>query len=262
MISSSSGHQQNLVIHMSTLEYSEQLLRFGFFWSLTVLLSFLPVDPTWPNTYRCQDSSGHMVLTDSPAQLEDCELLSNEPAPAQRPAFSQPPTPPPSTPPLPNAESESEELEEEEYEEEFAYEENGNSEKDKTGTVTVPVRRYGGSLIVPVTLNNQKSVNLILDTGATMTVLSTEVAIELGLTSDSESQVATVNTAGGPVQVSLTRVESMGVNGAKAKNVVVAIHDLPDVQPGIDGLLGMSFLNNFLVILDSNQGQLQLRHRP
>ncbi|UCE62979.1 MAG: clan AA aspartic protease [Nitrospirota bacterium] len=225
-------------------------------------MSFLPVDPTWPNTYRCQDSSGHMVLTDSPAQLEHCELLSNEQAPAQRPAFSQPPTARPSNPPLPNTEPGREEIEGKEYEEEFAYEENGHSEKDKTGTVTVPVQRYGGSLVVPVNLNNQKSVHLILDTGATMTVLSTNVAIELGLTSDSESQVATVNTAGGPVQVNLTRVKSMGVNGAKAKNVVVAIHDLPDVQPGIDGLLGLSFLNNFLVTLDSNQGQLQLRHRP
>ena len=203
-----------------------------------------------------------MVLTDSPAQLEHCELLSNEPAPAQRPAFSQPRTPRPSTSPLPNTKPESEELQEEEYEEELTFEEKGISEKDKTGTVTVPVRRYGGSLIVPVNLNNQKSVNLILDTGATMTVISTDVAIELGLTSDSENQIATVNTAGGPVQVNLTRVESMGVKGAKAKNVVVAIHDLPDVQPGIDGLLGMSFLNNFLVTLDSNQGQLQLRHRP
>ena len=95
-----------------------------------------------------------------------------------------------------------------------------------------------------------------------MTVLSTDVAIELGLTSDSDSQVATVNTAGGPVQVNLTRVKSMGVNGAKATDVMVAIHDLPDVQPGIDGLLGMSFLNNFLVTLDSNQGKLHLSQRP
>ncbi len=218
------------------------------------------VDRTWPNTYRCQDSSGHMVLTDSPAQLENCEQLLNETAPAQQPAFSQPPTPRPATPPLPHTEPEREKLEETDFEGELAFGENENSEKEDTGTVTVPVQRYGGSLIVPVNLNNQKNVRLILDTGATMTVLSTDVAIELGLTSDSESQVATVNTAGGPVQVNLTRVESMGINGAKAKNVVVAIHDLPDVQPGIDGLLGMSFLNNFLVTLDANQGQLQLRH--
>jgi len=247
---------------MHKLHPPENFLRFSLLLGLTVLLSFLPIDQTWPNTYRCKDSLGHTVHTDSPAQLEQCELLSNEPVPAQRPALSQPPTPRPSTTPLHNTEPESEELEEVEYEEEFAHEKNGDSEKDKMRTVTVPVRRYGGSLIVPVKLNNQKSVHLILDTGATMTVLSTDVAIELGLTSDPESQIATVNTAGGPVQVNLTKVESMGIKGAKAKNVVVAIHDLPDVKPGIDGLLGLSFLNNFLVTIDSKQGQLQLTPRP
>jgi len=237
-------------------------MRFRLFLSLTVLLSFPLVDRAWPDTYRCKDSSGHTVHTDSPAQLEDCELLSNEPIPPQHPAISQPPTPRPSPAPLRQTAPESEELEDEDFEEDFAYEKKEKSKKDKAGKVTVPVRQYGGSIIVPVIINNEKRVHLILDTGATMTVLSTDVAIELGLTSDSESQVATVNTAGGQVQVNLTRVKSMGIKGARANNVVVAIHDLPDIQPGIDGLLGMSFLNNFLVTLDSKQGQLSLSHRP
>jgi clan AA aspartic protease (TIGR02281 family) len=247
---------------MFNLPSPPKVLRFSLFLSLTVILSFPLVDPAWPDTYRCKDPSGHTVHTDSPAQLEDCELLSNEPIPPQRPAISQPPTPRPSPTPLHQPAPESEELEEDDFEEELAYEEKEKSKKDQAGTVTIPVRRYGGSIIVPVNVNNEKSVHLILDTGATMTVLSTDVAIELGLTSDSESQIATVNTAGGPVQVNMIRVKSMGIKGARANNVVVAIHDLPDIQPGIDGLLGMSFLNNFLVTLDSNQGQLHLSHRP
>ena len=247
---------------MCNLHNSEKVLVGSLLSGLFVFLNFLPLDQAWPETYQCQDASGSKVLTDSPAQLENCELLTNESAPSRGPALSQPRTPriphPPSQPPEP----EPEDYQEEEFEEEFAYEEKEEGKNKEARTVTVPVRRYGGSLIVPVKVNNQKSVQLILDTGATMTVLSTDVAIELGLTSDSESQVATVNTAGGPVQVNLTRVKTMGVNGAKATDVMVAIHDLPDVQPGIDGLLGMSFLNNFLVTLDSNQGQLHLSHRP
>ena len=230
---------------------------------LSILVSFLPIDQTWPNTYRCKDSSGHTVLTDSPAQLKGCELLSDERTPVQAPQnFSRPKAPAPLPTPMENQQPVEEEREDMDFEGELAYENERDTETDKTRTVTVPVKRYGGSLIVPVKLNNQKSVHLILDTGATMTVLSNDVAIELGLTSDSQSQVATVNTAGGPVQVNITRVESMGINSAKAQNVVVAIHDLPDVKPGIDGLLGMSFLNNFLVTLDSDQGQLQLKPRP
>ncbi len=170
----------------------ETFLRFSLFLGLTLLLSFLPIDQTWPKTYRCMDSSGHTVLTDSPAQLQDCELLSNEEAPVQPPrTFSRPKAPAPSPIPLENEEADEEEFEDVDDEREWANEQ--DTETDNTHTVTVSVRRYGGSLIVPVKLNNQKSVNLILDTGATMTVLSTDVAIELGLTSDSQSQVATVN---------------------------------------------------------------------
>ena len=227
---------------------------------LSVFLSFLPLDEARPDAYRCKDTAGKPVLTDSPAQLEQCEPLSTQPAPTQRPAFSPPPAPRPSS--TPPQDTEPEDTGNQDFEKELANEKSGEGEDDTTGSVTVPVRRYGGSLIVPVEVNNQKSVHLILDTGATMTVLSTNVAIELGLTSDSDSRVATVNTAGGPVQVNITKVELMGIHGAKAENVTVAIHDLPDLQPGIDGLLGMSFLNNFLVTLDTNQGQLHLRPRP
>ena len=247
---------------MYNLPPSPKGLKWPFILSLPVLFGVLMVDQTWPETYRCKDSFGHTVHTDSPAQLEHCELLSNEPAPPQSPAISQPQAPGPTPSPSPQTPPESEEIEEEAYEEELAYGEGKNSRNDKDGTFTVPIRKYGGSIIVPVNLNNQKSVYLILDTGATMTVLSTDVAIELGLTSDPESQIATVNTAGGPVQVNLTRVKSIGINGAMANDVVVAIHDLPDIQPGVDGLLGMSFLNNFLVTLDSDQGRLYLSNRP
>lgn len=223
---------------------------------LTALLTVVLVDQAWPKTYRCKDSSGYTVLTDSPAQLNDCELLSSENAP--RPSVV---TPPPRVPPPPRAPVTNQEVEDEDTDEGFSGEPDEKPATDDTETVTIPVKRYGGSLVVPVRLNNEKSVQLILDTGATMTVLSTNVAIELGLTSDSQSRVATVNTAGGPVQVNITKVESMGINAAQAKNVTVAIHDLPDAQPGIDGLLGMSFLNNFLVTLDTNEGQLHLSPR-
>lgn len=261
MISCSKVHRQQIVIDYAKHHYPANTKSLRFFFSLFVLLSCGTLDLAWSETYRCKDSSGHTIHTDSRAQLEHCELLSSEPSRPQRPAISQPPPRRPSTP-SDYTDPDGEEPDDENDKEELPFQSDENSDKGKTGTVMVPVQRYGGSLIVPVTLNNEKNVRLILDTGATTTVLSTEVAIELGLTSDSESQIATVNTAGGPVQVNLTRVKSMGINGANAKDVVVAIHDLPDIQSGIDGLLGMSFLNNFLVTLDSDQGQLYLRPRP
>jgi len=137
-------------------------------------------------------------------------------------------------------------------------EDNPDSHQTK---VTVPVTRAGGSLIVPVKLNEERMVRLILDTGATMTVLSTDIAIQLGILSDPESRLTTVNTAGGSVQVTLTHLQTIRVGDAMAHHIAVAIHDLPDAQPGVDGLLGMSFLKHFLVTLDSTNGQLHLEPR-
>ena len=222
---------------------------------LFLLFGFLLASPAWSTTYQCEDSSGVTVLTDSPAQLTNCRLLVQEDSNIQQPSTSQPPayrSPGQTINPG---------YEEEQVDEESEFEEGEENKTEGTRTVTVPVIQKGGSLVVPVTLNNERDVQLILDTGATMTVLSSNVALELGLLSNTQTQVTTVNTAGGPVQVNLTRIDSIQIDTAKARNVSVVIHDLPEAHPGIDGLLGMSFLNNFLVTLDSDQGQLHLRPR-
>jgi len=41
--------------------------------------------------------------------------------------------------------------------------------------------------------------------------------------------------------------------------VAAAVHDLPDAPAGIDGLLGLTFLDRFLVMLDMQKGELQLK---
>ena len=223
--------------------------------ALLLLLGVLIASPAWSSTYQCEDSSGLTVLTDSPAQLKNCKLLVQEDSNIQQPSTSPPPVyraPGQSTNPG---------YEEDPIDEESEIEGDEENRNEGTRTVTVPVLKKGGSLVVPVTLNNERDVELILDTGATMTVLSTNVAIELGLLSNTQTRVTTVNTAGGPVQVNLTQIDSIQIETAKARNVSVVIHDLPEAQPGVDGLLGMSFLNNFLVTLDSDQGQLHLRPR-
>jgi hypothetical protein len=48
---------------------------------------------------------------------------------------------------------------------------------------------------------------------------------------------------------------------AEARNVTTAVHDLPDAPTGIDGLLGMTFLDQFLVTLDVQKGELHLKPR-
>lgn len=196
-------------------------------------------------TYRCQDSSGDRILTDNPAQLQNCVLFQadhSRPLPDHQPGLEYPelPTDAPdnigstmSTPP---------------QEDSSPFEE-----------ITIPLTKMGGSLIVEVQLNQERTAQLILDTGASMTVLSTGVAIDLGILGTTDNELMTVNTAGGQVQVNVNYLSSMTVGSAEAYNVGVAIHDLPDIPSHIEGLLGMSFLKHFLVTLDAEHGKLILR---
>ncbi len=229
-----------------------------------LLLSFFVMTPT-PATatmYKCYDPSGSLVLTDSPAQLEDCTVLDPKKPTAQmskptrqktqrlsRPRQRrQPVIQQQQEPSSQNSEKDKPETEDPQ----------DTSRENKPEPITVPVTKIGGSMVVQVLLNNSVDAHLIVDTGATMTVISYDLGIELGLLSGSDVSLNTVNTAGGSVQVSMTKVGTMQVGAATASNVAVAIHDLPDGISGVSGLLGMSFLRNFEVTLDADRGLLRL----
>jgi clan AA aspartic protease (TIGR02281 family) len=216
-------------------------------------LAIIGLSPSYSSllaaTYRCEDHSGSSpVLTDNPAQLHRCEMIQTDILP----------TPDPSVPPplhsieTTNAHSGVHQASQDSSplprEESFPGEE-----------ITIPLLKIGDALIVEVNLNQERSARLILDTGASMTVLSTDIALELGLLGTTDNELLTVNTAGGQVQVNINYLTSMQVGSAEATNVAVAIHDLPDLSPPIEGLLGMSFLKHFLVTLDAEHGHLILR---
>ncbi|MCA9471945.1 MAG: retroviral-like aspartic protease family protein [Nitrospirales bacterium] len=205
--------------------------------------------------YRCETQAGEIIHTDSPAQLEKCVVLSTESSmhsqPLERPIEKHQPLPG-STEPSPSKT--------EDATHEYSFRDKKQN-APRTETVIVPVIPHGGSLLVSVRLNQTRDVQLILDTGATMTVLSNEVALDLGLIASTDTRLTTVNTAGGQIQVNLSKLSSIHAGTAKAHDIDVAIHDLPDTPSGIDGLLGMSFLKHFLVTLDTNEQRLYLKPR-
>jgi hypothetical protein len=124
-------------------------------------------------------------------------------------------------------------------------------------TITAPVVMNGSSVVVLVTLNGALRVNLALDTGATITVVSHRIARSLGLSPLGTSKVGTV---GGIVTLPLARLGSLKVGDAEVQDLVVSIHDFsPD--PRIEGLLGLDFLKNFHVSLDARRNLLVLGPR-
>jgi clan AA aspartic protease (TIGR02281 family) len=129
------------------------------------------------------------------------------------------------------------------------------------GQVTVPVSRAGHSLTVQAKLNGTHEARLIVDTGADITILSHEVARNLGIVPISGSSTVTLNTVGGSVRADVVRLGTIAVGSAEVQNVPVAVHTLPDAPPEVDGLLGLTFLDKFLVTLDAQKGELHLKKR-
>jgi len=122
------------------------------------------------------------------------------------------------------------------------------------GAVIVPVQFAGRSAIVSALLNRTVTGSLILDTGASSTVISRRLANVLSI-----RPTATMvgQTVGGLITAPMARLSSLKIGTAELTDVSVIIHDFSR-DPRIEGLLGMDFLGQFRVSLDSQKRLLVL----
>lgn len=112
----------------------------------------------------------------------------------------------------------------------------------------VPLYRVGNAMLVDVTLDGFAKSRLILDTGASLTVIPTRLAKRLSLKLD-EAPTIPLQSASGTFLAPLTKVRSLTVGSATVRDVEVVVHDI--VPGGDNGLLGMSFLDNFQVTMNT-----------
>ena len=131
----------------------------------------------------------------------------------------------------------------------------------KTGRVddvSVPLRRVARVWMASVRLNNSRTVELVVDTGASSCVISPELAADLGIEPGSRAESVTMQVVGARTTGPFVKLASVRVGGAEAEDVTAVVHP---VGPGIHGLLGNSFLARFTVTLDPQEGVLHLRPR-
>ena len=118
----------------------------------------------------------------------------------------------------------------------------------------VPLRRDGNAMLVEALVGGTVRTRLLLDTGAEFTVLSTVAARRLALNLENAA-VIPLRSASGVFFAPMLKVQSIAVGDAVAYDVEVIVHD---ATPGLDGLLGMSFLDNFLVTISTSDERLIL----
>ncbi len=122
----------------------------------------------------------------------------------------------------------------------------------------IPLERWGGVWVARVELNDFHEARLIVDTGATFTTISEDLAFDAGVQKDSAHSHINLFTAGGKVQADLGIARRIRVGNVGRDDVRVVVHTIPNLPSGIDGLLGLSFFDRFLVRLDHSNQQLHL----
>ena len=121
----------------------------------------------------------------------------------------------------------------------------------------IPAESDHGGVFVKVLLNGKVTARLLVDTGASTTLLYQETVARLALPPDARLGSTRVTVADGrAVDADVLRLDSISVGASEVKNVIVA--GSPASNQGFDGLLGMTFLGRFIVRVDASRGRLLL----
>ena len=125
---------------------------------------------------------------------------------------------------------------------------------------SIPLSRQGEHFIVQGQMNNTFNVSLMLDTGASISLLSESAFEELSEYSDVVYiKDLNLNTAGGTVTASIYQVAEFSIQNYVVNDFIFAVS--PYTSEYNDGLLGMNFLKAFDFHIDQNNGLLILKNK-
>lgn len=124
----------------------------------------------------------------------------------------------------------------------------------------INVDKEQGYMVVDALLNKKVNVSLIVDTGASIVLLTNATAKKLGIDIKQQGLPIQLQVADGrKIEARYIVLESIKIKDAEAKDVEAAILMDNSQQIGFkDGLLGMSYLRRFNFKFDYTNGKLIL----
>jgi clan AA aspartic protease (TIGR02281 family) len=134
------------------------------------------------------------------------------------------------------------------------YQPDGSGPASIARRFVVPFAREGNSIVVEATVNGSEVVKMIVDTGATVTMLPLAHARKLGINLDRTDPVL-IGGVGGTSVVPLADIDAISLAGAEVRNLQVV---LGDAAGRGRGLLGMDFLSDFRMEIDNAKRSLLL----
>ena len=115
------------------------------------------------------------------------------------------------------------------------------------------LRREAGTPIIGVTFNGNQTFEMIVDTGASGTVITQRMAAMLRLVPVAKLKFDTASAKG--IELQLGKVHTMEVNGATAQGLLVAIAG-PQLETG---LLGHDFFGKYDITIKRDVVEFRVR---
>jgi predicted aspartyl protease len=121
------------------------------------------------------------------------------------------------------------------------------------GVFSVPIkRRINGTPVIDVVFNNSYEFEMLLDTGATITAITSEMAETLDI--QPEGYILINTASANTVPMAKGRINTLEAGGAINKNIVVTI------APSLDlGLLGQDFYGHYDISIKKNVVEFRSR---
>ncbi len=109
--------------------------------------------------------------------------------------------------------------------------------------IRVPIEgRTGGIPVIAVTLNGQKTFPMMVDTGASLTIITPQMARAIGFRQEGAEKIRVAN--GDIVDMPRGRISSIRVGDAEIRNFTVLVGSAP--------LLGQNFFSEYTVAVGQN----------
>ena len=123
----------------------------------------------------------------------------------------------------------------------------------------IPIRIYNNLIFVEAKLNQKANGTLLLDTGATRTVLKPEIASILNITPETDAPTYSIVLADGSIiEVPFVILEEIIIGKSIVNNLTVGIYPvIPDTSVA-DGILGYDFFSLFKFSIDRQNEILTL----
>ncbi len=126
---------------------------------------------------------------------------------------------------------------------------------------SIALQKLGNQYLVNLTNNQQQSINLLIDTGASMTAVTRSSFNTLNASGDAvEQERRDFQTANGVVTGTVYTVPELNLGPYLIKNTQIAVIDF-GTERDIDGLLGMNILGQFQFQIDQENSRLLLNEK-